>query len=55
MATVTLPALLVASIYGMNFKYMPELDQWWGYPAALGLMIAVGFIIFLYMKKRKWL
>ncbi|MEO0248360.1 MAG: magnesium transporter CorA family protein [candidate division WOR-3 bacterium] len=54
-ATVTLPALLIASIYGMNFRHMPELEQWWGYPAAIGLMIVVGVIIFLYMKKRKWL
>ncbi|MEO0179679.1 MAG: magnesium transporter CorA family protein [candidate division WOR-3 bacterium] len=54
-ATITLPALLIASIYGMNFRYMPELGQWWGYPAAIGLMILVGAIIFIYMKKKKWL
>lgn len=54
-ATITLPGLLIASIYGMNFEHMPELDQWWGYPAAIGLMILVGVIIFIYMKKRKWL
>ncbi len=54
-ATITLPALLIASIYGMNFRHMPELEQWWGYPAAIVLMIAVGVIIFIYMKRRKWL
>jgi len=45
---------LVAGIYGMNFKYMPELNQPWGYPFALGLIavIAVGLIIFF--RSRKW-
>lgn len=54
-ATITLPALLIASIYGMNFKHMPELEQWWGYPSVIGLMLLVGILIFIYMKRRKWL
>jgi len=54
-ATITLPALLIASIYGMNFRHMPELGQWWGYPFAIGLMLLVGIIIFIYMKRKKWL
>ncbi len=54
-ATITLPGLLIASIYGMNFRHMPELDQWWGYPAAISLMIVIGTIIFIYMKMKKWL
>jgi len=54
-ATVTLPALLIASIYGMNFRYMPELDQWWGYPAALFTMLFIAILIFIYMKRKRWL
>ncbi len=46
-ATVFLPITFIASIYGMNFEYMPELEQPWGYPAVLLLMasVALGLII----------
>ena len=41
-AVVFMPPTLVASIYGMNFKHMPELDWTFGYPFAIVLMIAGG-------------
>ncbi len=50
-----LPPTLIASIYGMNFQHMPELSQTWGYPAALGLMIASAVGPMLYFRKRGWL
>jgi len=50
-----LPPTLIASIYGMNFKYMPELDQAWGYPFALGLMAISVVAPFVYFKRRGWL
>ena len=50
-----LPPTLIASIYGMNFQYMPELTQTWGYPAALGLMVASAVGPMLYFRKRGWL
>ena len=50
-----LPPTLIASIYGMNFQYMPELTQSWGYPAALGLMVASAVGPMLYFRKRGWL
>ncbi|MDO8376357.1 MAG: magnesium/cobalt transporter CorA [Aquabacterium sp.] len=50
-----LPPTLIASIYGMNFKYMPELDQTWGYPLALGLMIASVAAPFIYFRRKGWL
>ncbi|MDP2212465.1 magnesium transporter CorA family protein [Phenylobacterium sp.] len=50
-----LPPTLIASIYGMNFEYMPELSQPWGYPAALGLMVLSAGLPYLYFKKRGWL
>ncbi len=49
-----LPPTLIASIYGMNFQHMPELSQTWGYPAALGLMIASAVGPMLYFRKRGW-
>ena len=50
-----LPPTLIASIYGMNFQYMPELNQTWGYPAALCLMVASAVGPMLYFRKRGWL
>lgn len=54
-AVVFLPPTLVASIYGMNFEMMPELDWALGYPWALGLMVLSGISPFLYFKSKGWL
>ncbi len=54
-AVVLMPPTLVASIYGMNFKHMPELDWLAGYPLALALMAAAAALPFLYFKWKKWL
>ena len=50
-----LPPTVIASVYGMNFKYMPELDQAWGYPFALGLMLLSVAAPFIYFKRKGWL
>jgi magnesium transporter len=50
-----LPPTLIASIYGMNFKAMPELDWPLGYPFALAVMIASVAAPFLYFKRKGWL
>ena len=50
-----LPLTFIAGIYGMNFKFMPELDQKWGYPASVAAMIIVTIIIYLWVKRKKWL
>ncbi|MFN7857065.1 MAG: magnesium/cobalt transporter CorA [Acidovorax sp.] len=50
-----LPPTLIASVYGMNFQYMPELAQTWGYPYALGLMVASALGPMWYFRKRGWL
>jgi magnesium transporter len=50
-----LPPTLIASIYGMNFKYMPELDYSWGYPFALALMAASVAAPFIYFRRKGWL
>ncbi|MDR0754091.1 MAG: magnesium/cobalt transporter CorA [Prevotellaceae bacterium] len=49
------PPTLIASIYGMNFKSIPEFDWILGYPFAIGLMITVSLIILWYFRKKKWL
>lgn len=54
-SVVFVPPTLVASIYGMNFKIMPELDWTFGYPLALGLMVLSGVLPFWLFKRRGWL
>ncbi|MDC9605463.1 magnesium/cobalt transporter CorA [Xenorhabdus griffiniae] len=54
-SVVFLPPTLVASSYGMNFEFMPELHWTFGYPAAIGLMIAAGLAPYLYFKRKNWL
>ncbi|PAT31535.1 magnesium and cobalt transport protein CorA [Vandammella animalimorsus] len=50
-----LPPTLIASIYGMNFQFMPELSWKYGYPFALGLMIASAALPMLYFRRKGWL
>jgi magnesium transporter len=50
-----LPPTLIASIYGMNFQYMPELSQTWGYPFAIVLMAGSAVVPMWYFRKRGWL
>jgi len=50
-----LPPTLIASIYGMNFRHMPELEQPWGYPLALALMVASVMAPFIYFRRKGWL
>lgn len=52
---IFMPPTLVAGIYGMNFKLMPELDWHWGYPLAVLLMVLAGIIPIAYLKQRKLL
>jgi magnesium transporter len=54
-AVVFLPPTLVASVYGMNFHHMPELDWRIGYPLALGVMLVSAVVPLLYFKKKGWL
>lgn len=54
-AVVFLPPTLIASIYGMNFEHMPELQWLLGYPFAIVLMILSGILPYLYFKRRGWL
>ncbi|MDQ4005571.1 MAG: magnesium/cobalt transporter CorA [Actinomycetota bacterium] len=54
-AAIILAPTLVAGIYGMNFRFMPELDWRLGYPFALGLMFLSSFVLYRIFKRRDWL
>jgi magnesium transporter len=54
-AIVFLPPTLFASIWGMNFRNMPDLQTPWGYPVALTVIVVSGILPYLYFKRRGWL
>ena len=54
-STVVLPMTLVAGIYGMNFKHMPELDWEWGYPLAIGIMLTMALGSLAFFRWRGWI
>ncbi|HEY0248941.1 MAG TPA: magnesium and cobalt transport protein CorA [Gryllotalpicola sp.] len=54
-AAILFTPTLIAGIYGMNFKVMPELGWRFGYPFAVLLMLVAGFALYLWFKRRNWL
>lgn len=54
-AVIFLPPTLIASIYGMNFKTMPELEWIWGYPMAIGLMVLSAVTTYAFFRAKRWL
>ena len=50
-----LPLTFIVGVYGMNFEYMPELRERWGYPAVLLVMAVVTFAIYRWFRRRGWL
>ena len=54
-ATIFMPLTFIAGIYGMNFKYMPELEWKWGYPMVWLVVIGIGVFMLIYFKKKRWL
>lgn len=53
-STILMSVTLISSVYGMNFRHMPELNQPWGYAAALIFMATVGLVEWLLFKRKKW-
>lgn len=53
--SIVFGATLITGIYGMNFRHMPELDWYWGYGFALGLMTVMSFVLYRVFKRRDWL
>src|SRR5215469_9344924 len=54
-SVVGIPPVLVAGIYGMNFKSMPEYDWSWGYAYGLAILVLSGLIPLALFKKRNWI
>jgi len=54
-STIFIPLSFIAGVYGMNFKFMPELDWIWGYPIVWLIMIAVTITMIVYFKRKKWM
>jgi magnesium transporter len=54
-AAILFAPTLVGTVYGMNFRNMPELDWRFGYPFAVGLMLAVSLVLFAVFKRRGWI
>lgn len=54
-ATIFVPLTFIASLYGMNFDYLPELHWKYGYYFVLGMMLIISFIMLAYFKRKKWL
>jgi magnesium transporter len=53
-ALVAVPTM-IAGVYGMNFKHMPELEWVWGYPLAIGMMTVIDVYLFYRLRRAKWL
>lgn len=54
-SVIFMPPTLIASMYGMNFKFMPELSWRYGYPFSIALMVAFAGAVLLYFRRKKWL
>jgi magnesium transporter len=54
-ATIFIPLTFIAGIYGMNFKYMPELEWHWGYFVALGIMFFILIIMLIWFRRKRFI
>lgn len=53
-STIFIPLTFIVGVYGMNFKYMPELSQPWGYPVTWIVMAAISMVMILFFRRKKW-
>ena len=54
-STIFIPLTFIVGLYGMNFKFMPELEWPWGYPSVLLLMLGVTVFMLFFFRRKKWL
>ncbi|RPJ52854.1 MAG: magnesium/cobalt transporter CorA [Acidobacteria bacterium] len=54
-ATIFIPLTFIVGVYGMNFRFMPELDIPWAYPVVWAIMIAVGGVMLVFFRRKGWL
>jgi magnesium transporter len=50
-----MPLTFIVGVYGMNFRFMPELEYKWGYPLAMLSMAVISIVIYIWFKRKKWL
>ncbi len=53
-STLFIPLTFIAGVYGMNFRYMPEIDWKYGYYATWIVMVAIAVSMIIFFKKKKW-
>ena len=53
--TIFIPLTFLAGLYGMNFKYMPELAWKLSYPVLLGIMLGIGISLYIFFKRKRWI
>ena len=53
-STIFIPLTFIVGVYGMNFRFMPELEQPWSYPAIWGVMVSIALGMVVFFKKKKW-
>ena len=53
--TIFIPLTFLAGVYGMNFRYFPELDKVWAYPAFWVISVLLALLMLLLFHRRKWL
>ena len=53
-ATIFMPLTFIAGVYGMNFKYMPELEWRWSYPVLWAIIVLIAASMVAYFKKKEW-
>jgi len=54
-ATIFIPLTFIAGVYGMNFRHMPELEWRWGYFVVVGSMLAIGVLMVILFKRKRWM
>ena len=54
-STIFIPLTFLAGVYGMNFEHMPELKWKEGYYIVWGVMVAIGVLLIVYFKRRRWI
>jgi magnesium transporter len=54
-STIFMPMTFLAGVYGMNFKYFPELEWRWAYAAFWGAVVVIAVLMILFFRRKKWL
>jgi magnesium transporter len=53
-SSIFIPLTFIVGVYGMNFKYLPELEWRYGYPMIMSAMFLIGLGMYIYMRRKRW-